>query len=86
MSLGDVHIMMFYGCPENVNLTHSTKFITITLLKYSFSVPPGNLKNRVFPMSHLVTSLERPQDVNFKHNTNHITIVLFSILLTKFDG
>ena len=37
-------------------------------------------------MSHLVTSLERPQDVNFKHNTNHITIVLFSILLTKFDG
>ena len=52
MSLGEVHIMMFYGCPENVNLTHSTKFITITLLRYSFSVPPGNKNNRVYPMSH----------------------------------
>ena len=29
MSVGDAHIMMFYECPENVNLTHSTKFITI---------------------------------------------------------
>ena len=52
MSLGEVHIMMFYGCPENVNLTHSTKFITITLLRYSFSVPPGNKNNRVYLMSH----------------------------------
>ena len=39
MSLGDIHIMMFYGRPENINLTHSIKFITITLLKYSFSEP-----------------------------------------------
>ena len=52
MSQGDVCIMMFYGCPENVNLTHSTKFITITLLKYSSSVPPGNKNDRVYPMSH----------------------------------
>ena len=52
MSLGDVRIVMFYGCPENVNLTHPTKFVTITLLKYSFSVPPGNKNNRVYPMSH----------------------------------
>ena len=48
MSLGDVHIMMFYGCPENVNLTHSTKFITITLLKYSFSVPLEKQKQSSF--------------------------------------
>ena len=32
MSLGDIHIMIFYGRPENINLTHSIKFITITLL------------------------------------------------------
>ena len=32
MSQGDVHIMMFYRRPKNVNLTHSTKFITITFL------------------------------------------------------
>ena len=30
MSLDDVHIMMFYGSPENVNLTDSIKFITLT--------------------------------------------------------
>ena len=36
MSLGDVHIVMFYGRPENVNLIHSIKFITITFLEYSF--------------------------------------------------
>ena len=52
MSLGDVRIMMFYGSPENVSLTHSTKFITKILLKYSFSVPPGNKNNQVYPMSH----------------------------------
>ena len=52
MFLGDVSIMVFSRCPENVNLTHSTKYITITLLKYSFSVPPGNKNNRVYPMSH----------------------------------
>ena len=40
--VGDVHIMMFYRCPDNVNLTHSTELITITLLKYSFSAPPAN--------------------------------------------
>ena len=32
MSLGDFHIVMFYGRPENVNLIHSIKFITITFL------------------------------------------------------
>ena len=43
MSLGDVHIMMFCGHFENVNLMHSVKFIAIiTFLKYSFRVPPGN--------------------------------------------
>ena len=52
MSLGDVHIMMFYGRPENVNLVHSPKFITITFLKYSFSVPPRGKNNRIYPMSH----------------------------------
>ena len=52
MSIGDVHIMMFYGSPENVNLTHSTKFITKTLLKCCFSIPPGNKKNLVYSMSH----------------------------------
>ena len=51
MSLGDVRIMMFYGCPKNVNLTHSTKYITVTLSKYSFSVPPRNKNNRLHPMS-----------------------------------
>ena len=40
MSLGDAHILMFYGRPENVNLTHSVKFYTITFLKDSFGVPP----------------------------------------------
>ena len=40
MSLGDVHIMMFYRRLEKVSLTHSIKFVTITFLKYSFSVPP----------------------------------------------
>ena len=52
MSQGDACVMMFCGCPENVNLTHSTKFITITLLKYSSSVPPGNKNDRVYPVSH----------------------------------
>ena len=52
MSLGEVHIMMFYRCPENVNLTHCTNVITITLLKYSLNVPPKNQNNRVYPMSH----------------------------------
>ena len=44
MSPGDAPIMMFYGRPENVNLTHSIKFIIITFLKYSFSVPLGRKK------------------------------------------
>ena len=52
MSLGDVRIMMFYGYPEGVNLMHSTKFITKTLMKYSFSVPPRNENHRVYPMSN----------------------------------
>ena len=52
MSLGDVRIMMFYGCPKNINLTHSKKFITITLLMYSFSVQPRNKNNRVYTMPH----------------------------------
>ena len=52
MSLGDVGLMMFYGCSENVNLTRSTKFLAITLSKHSFSVLPGNKSNRVYPMSH----------------------------------
>ena len=45
MSLGDACIMMFYGRPENVNLTHSTRFITTTLLKYIFIETPGNKNN-----------------------------------------
>ena len=45
MSLGDVHVMIFYGGSDKVSLTHSNKFITITFLKYSFSVPPGNKNN-----------------------------------------
>ena len=52
MSLGDVHILMSYRRPENVNLTHSVKFITLTFLKYSFIIPPGNKNNWVYPMSH----------------------------------
>ena len=44
MSLGGVRIMMLYGHPEDVNLTHSLKFNTITFLKYSFSVPPESKK------------------------------------------
>ena len=40
MSLGDAHILMFYGSPEDFNLTHSVKFYTITFLKDSFGVPP----------------------------------------------
>ena len=43
MSLGEVCIMMTYEYSENVSLTHSIKFITTSLLKYSFSVPPGNI-------------------------------------------
>ena len=31
MSLDDVHIMMFHGSPEKINLEHSIKFITVTL-------------------------------------------------------
>ena len=38
LSLGDVHIMMFYGSSKNVNLTDSIKFITATFLKYHDSV------------------------------------------------
>ena len=52
MSLGDAHIMMFYGRPDNVSLTNSIKFITITFLKYSFSVLPGSKINWAYPMSH----------------------------------
>ena len=29
MSVGDIHIMMFYRRPEKVNLRHSLKFNTI---------------------------------------------------------
>ena len=46
------HIMMFYGCPKKVNLTHSAKFITKILLQYSFRVPPENKNIRAHPMSH----------------------------------
>ena len=56
MFLGDVGIMMFYGCPKNDNLTHSTKFITKTLLKYSFNVPPKDKNNRFYPMCHKIAS------------------------------
>ena len=45
MPLGDVLIMIFYGSPENVNLTHSIRVITITFLKYFFSIPLGNKNN-----------------------------------------
>ena len=56
MPLGDVHIMMFYGRPEKVSLTKkireqilglkpSIKCITITFLKYSFSVLLENKNN-----------------------------------------
>ena len=41
MSVGHAQIML-YGPRENVNLTRSIEFITITILKYSFNVPPGN--------------------------------------------
>ena len=51
MSLGDVRMMMCYGRPEKVNLTYSIKFITITFLKYHFSVSPGSKNNWVYPMS-----------------------------------
>ena len=53
MSLGDIHIMMFYGRPENINLTHSIKFITITLLKYSFSEPTGKKQLRLLNVSEI---------------------------------
>ena len=52
ISLGGAYIMMFYGSPENVNLTHSLKFITITFSKYSLNVAPGIKNNLVYPMSH----------------------------------
>ena len=52
MSLGDACIMMFYGRPENVSLTHSTRFITTILLKYIFIETHGNKNNWVYPMSH----------------------------------
>ena len=45
MSVGDIHIMVFHGGPEKVNLTHYIKCITITFLSVSFSVPPGNKNN-----------------------------------------
>ena len=35
MSLGDVRIMMFYGCSDNVNLVHSIRCITITFITIS---------------------------------------------------
>ena len=99
MSLGDTHIMMFYEPPENVNLMHSIKFITITFLKYSFSVPPGSKNNWVYPMSHnicrdvprmswlhpkLTSASWCPSDVSSKQNSKHITVVLFWVLLTKY--
>ena len=40
MSIGGA-LIMFYALPENVILTHSIKFMTITFLKYRFSVPLG---------------------------------------------
>ena len=51
MSLSDVHIMMFYGHPQNVNLTKFITIINLLLLKYSFRVPPGSKNNSVYPMS-----------------------------------
>ena len=61
MPLCDVRIIMFYGIPENVNLIHSIKFITITFLKYSFRVPPGSKNSWVYPMPQI--SKRRPKDV-----------------------
>ena len=82
MSLGNVHIVMFHRRPENLSLTHSIKFITITFLKYSFSVPPETKQLSLFNVS--MKSMGRHRDVNFKHNTKHITVVLSSILLIKY--
>ena len=52
MSPGDVLIVMFYGRPKNVNLTHSITNLPITFLKYSFSVPPGSKNSWIYPMFH----------------------------------
>ena len=51
MSLSDVQIMMFYGRPENVNSTHSIKFVTTKFLKNSFSVLLGSKNNSVYSIS-----------------------------------
>ena len=65
MSQGEVCIMMFCACPENVSLTHSTKFITVTFLRYSFRVPPGNKNNQVYQclINFRETSQGRPNCV-----------------------
>ena len=54
ISLDDTHIMMFCGCLKMINLMHSIKFVTITFLKYSFSVPPGSKNNWNFPRTSIL--------------------------------
>ena len=51
MSLVYVRIAVIYGRPNNVNLTHSIKFITRTFLKYSFIVPSESKNSWVYPIS-----------------------------------
>ena len=83
MSLGDVHIMMFYGRPKNFNLMGSIKFITTTFLKNSFSIPSARKNNWSMSYKSSETSQGRhnyvlkwrlqsdvlgtSQDVNFEH-------------------
>ena len=43
--VADVRSMIFYRRPHKVNSAHSLKLITMTLLKYSFSVPRRSKNN-----------------------------------------
>ena len=65
MSLADVRIMMFYRRSDNLNVTYSIKFITITFLKYSFSVPSRSKNNQFIQclINFGETSQRRPNSV-----------------------
>ena len=99
MSLDDVHIMMFYGSPENVNLTRSIKFITIKFYNYkSYRISVYHNLSIIASVYHqeaktiefiqcLIHFREtfqvRPNCVLKWHNTEHITVLLFLFIQTK---
>ena len=60
MFLGYVHIMMFYGNPENVSLTHSIKFITKALVLVNRATQENFIRSQAKPKRHFRNTFFQP--------------------------